>query len=310
MNVSYRNLPEEVANEYRRNLRNARDRMRRAEQRLDWLNLHEGLSTDVMDAALEAFLAARDAVEALEFEIWSADADAFNEKATARHEKLMAELEAEFPEIVAEVTAEVEGEDAPDTNENTETDMELKNLTTTVAHVANEAVGTLLVMEQEHGERLAQKAMPILLDVVGQAAVVANGNEPVWNPDVADLLKQTTDNIATWIQEDGDGYPALADHPIGDMTISVGDLAERMVHAVLIAAEEASGESGPADGLFMGLVGRSATREMLGSIIARLTDEPVSRSEVDTLFAEVAGEIGAKLKSLGVSDEDWIHGYA
>ena len=305
MNVSYRNLPEEVANEYRRNLRNARDRMRRAEQRLDWLNLHEGLSTDVMDAALEAFLAARDAVEALEFEIWSADADAFNEKATARHEKLMAELEAEFPEIVAEVTAEVEGEDAPDTNENTETDMELKNLTTTVAHVANEAVGTLLVMEQEHSERLTRKATPILLNVVGQAAVVANGNEPVWKPDVADLLKQTTDNIATWMQEGGDGYPALADHPIGDMTINVGDLTECMVHAVLAAAEE-SGESGSFDGLFMGLVGRIATREMLGSIIAHLTDEPVTRSDVDTLFVKVAGEIGTELKE----QRDGFHGYA
>lgn len=102
----YTNLPKEVANDYRRRLAALRAVERRAEKKLDWLNLHEGLSIDVMDAALEDYLRARDAADDLAWEIRRADSDALMAKQDAEHAARMAKLDAEYAARMARLAEE------------------------------------------------------------------------------------------------------------------------------------------------------------------------------------------------------------
>lgn len=198
--------------------------------------------------------------------------------------------------------------------------MDLKNTTITLAQVANEAVGELLVLSHERGDAMAQMAAPIILDLIGQVAVAANGGEPVYGPEVGDLMTETAEKVAAWIKAGEEGtYPALADHPLGKLTLTVGDLSELIVNLVMISAGEALEKGDAMDGIFTAILAQDSTRQMLGSLVSSIRDEPVQKAEIDDLLSDAADKIAAELVEMGMplppgmvgkDDSDVLQGYA
>lgn len=180
----------------------------------------------------------------------------------------------------------------------------------TIGRVAMEAIGQSLVTIGDHDTFIADIAVPVLLDVVGQSAVIANNDAPVKKDEVQELLRDTARLVQEWKDRDDDTEttPPFSALPIAMGTITVRDLVDRMIVCTITRAARAGDDEdedvpgiGDAKGLIDGMIAKASVQRMLGSLLLGI-DAPcdVDRDLVQGLFgvtiegikANIADEMG------------------
>lgn len=173
----------------------------------------------------------------------------------------------------------------------------LSSLTCSLADVALETIGSLHVFMHEHSKDETDAVAPVLLTIYGQIAAGACGGK-VLTKDVKEILEAATLTIRDWMKTpDGDRLerPGNPESPIGDVQVTVGTVARECILGFSNAAGEAARKGNLLAGFRVGMAGRAATENFIGSLVAYLTDEPAPMCEIEGLLSEIADELKAEM---------------